>query len=515
MRKILLAVVGLWLTACASVQQPGPLASADAMLRGPGARSLVVAVEGSAGSSQILRAELAGGAREVASLRWETLLRLPGRVDGLAMAPGGRWLAVTRSGDGKEGVRTELWSLTSAASGSSEALWTSPAGCRNPGFGPTGGQLILACPAHATQPQALLSLRLDGLVALYLVGERGRTAPAYGVEGDLYWVEEYRSEYVVIRKPRDAMPFGTHRLDQPIERLWPQEDGSHWAELARTVPEADWVRLEPSGLVRDPDRPWPFEIGGAESVLEAPDAQGRVARVLCGGRDCFIQVVGPQPEAVLRWNVEGRPSAVALQTGPGEPVRRPEDLATAAADVLRRNAAEEVSVLGVALGSRLEEAFARLDRAGRNPYWMGSEPGRQSPYGVGVGWARGHHCIEYQTDDRGVIVAVDLRSCAAKYISPPLQPLLDGRSFRSQPESHAGNFLGPGLLRTMDGGSEAGRPAVRLRRVRFEAADRGYVFEAETRQHGSRPARFLQDRFLLRLRAPGSFRTSAQRTHRP
>ncbi|MEE2829714.1 MAG: hypothetical protein VX498_11055 [Myxococcota bacterium] len=432
-------------------------------------------------------------------------------VRGIAASTDGRWIALeTGEADGRGLV--QLWDLMHAP-GETEprTTWSSPEGCSHPDFEPRSQWMLMSCPAVGRQPNSILRVDLPSLEELHLVGETPRLAPAVGMDGNMYWVEDRDRHSVVMRRAGNRLPFVTHDLSESVQRLWPQADGSLVAELARPGRSRSFARLSASGVARV-EAP-PVEVGS--SVL-------REASVYVGERGVWSTSQCDRGLCSLRW-VSGGEEPLTLNLGaPATAVTEvpwwnptldhPEDLATAPASVLASHPATRVAVLGVSLGMALQDAFTILDKTGRHPYWIESRTQRHKPRGVGVGWTSEGHCIEYLSDERGVVTAVDLKACAASYVSPALRPLLDRSALASDGGNVARRFLGPGVAVTVGGGSARGHPEpIRRTELVYTSAERGYHFEARSEVLPSSSLRVLGGWVWLRLQLPGRRQTAVRR----
>ncbi len=493
--------------------------------RGPGQQSpgsqeaplspgdLVVAVqrEGADSRHQLIRLRRRAGAEDGARVQAETLYAFAAdeAVTGLAVAVSGGWLAVALKKEGQEQVT--LLELDDSRRGRARApIWNSPSGCSSPTFDPAGAWLAMACEASGRQPPSVLRLDLSTLRSLVLVGERPRRVPSAGVEGDLYWVEDEGDDSWVMRQPLGGRPFRTHVVHRAVVALWPQVDGS----LVAMDDGRRFVRLLPSGVVHD-ENPGFGRLGPLSRELPlASTPLGDWVVALCDSGPCTIVEMAANGAVELPLNVGGTPTAVVRLSALQGRVQHTEDLATAPGRVLVSHAASVVTVLGVALGTPVETVYSLLDAAGRHPYWLSPRVGRDRPRGVGVGWTSSGYCISFLTDERDVVAATELRGCAAQYLSPPLRPLLDRRRLADEPLAAARRLLGPGV--SVSVGNPAGRgagtaPPIRRSRVRYEAPERGYQFEAEVEVLDSPRSRLLDGRVWLRLQAPGRRYTSASR----
>lgn len=503
MRSLILTAIALLLASCST---PGAVRTSPSIdgPQGPQAGDVLVAVSTRDGSA-ILAVRRSERAEE--RVRAHQIAELGGPVSRLRASGDGRWLAVALGGDAD---RVELWSLERPAR--SEPEWSSPTGCAAPTFDPGVRWLAMGCAADASGPASILRLDLRSRKLLRLVGERDRLAPSAGTDGDLHWVEEREDGFVVVRRSADGLPFATHELVRAVAELWPQADGSILAEARAPGDRREFVRLLPSGVVRDIHLPahGTHQPSRSAALHVSPDGTWLLGR--CERGPCTVVEVDPRGEPSPPLNLGLSPTA--LFRLPGAPGRQPhsEDLGTAPATVLTSHPSSQVSVLGIALGTPLETAFSLLDRAGRHPYWMEPLHGRERPAGVGVGWTTDGHCVEYRADDRGLVAAIDLRGCAARYLSPPLRPLLDRDLLAEGAVTVARRFLGPGVVMTA-GAREGERigeaPSIRRTEVTYEAPERGYHYEARGDVLATERRRLLDGEIRLRLRPPGRRQAAA------
>jgi len=506
---LLVAVTALLLAGCASLgPAAGALARADSGLgTALEAGDLVVAVDrGKGARHSIVRLRPARGFDGGGRVQVQPLLSTSFSLSGVAVSADGRWLA---GGEARENGRVRLWDLRE---GQVDPVWTSPAGCADPAVSPGATFLAMACDPFGRQPAHVLLVDLDDLAVLALVGERDRYRPAWGVDGDLLWVEAAGRRTLVLRRPPGAVPYVTHELLQPVRGLWPQLDGSVLAETALPGTRREFVELLPSGVVRDDHRPDLFPRTISRDIPLIATASGRWQAAACDRGPCGLLGVADGQPSSLPMTLGGHPTAMATVAPYQGPVPHPEDLATAPASVLTSHTAGTVSVLGVELGTPLETAFSTLDRAGRHPYWIEGRTARAKPRGIGLGFTAGGHCIEYLADDRGLVVAVDLLGCASHYLSPPLQPLLD-------PDVLAGDggldlareFLGPGVAVKVGGGdAEPTGAPIRRTDVVYTAPERGYHFEAHSEGLASGRGRVRGGTVWLRLQLPGRQRAASR-----
>ena len=371
--------------------------------------------------------------------------------------------------------------------------------------------MLMSCPSVGRQPSSILTVALPSLEPLQLVGETHRLAPVVGIDGDIYWVEDRDRHSVVMRRPGKRLPFITHDLSESVRRLWPQADGSLVAELDRSGRSRSFARLSASGVARV-EAP-PVELGTSvdrEATVHVGE-RGVWATSECERGLCSLRWVSGEDEP-LTLNLGSPASAVTEVAWWNSSLGHPEDLATAPASVLASHPATRVAVLGVSLGMSLQDAFAVLDKTGRHPYWIESRTQRSKPRGVGVGWTSKGHCIEYLSDERGVVTAVDLKGCSASYVSPALRPLLDRSALASGGGDLARRFLGPGVVVTVGGGSARGHPEPILRtELVYTSAERGYHFEARSEVLPSNGFRVLGGWVWLRLQLPGRRQTAIRR----
>ena len=475
------------------------------------AGDLVVAVDRGNGTRHALvrvrRSRLPDGSLRVHS---QQLMSMGGSVTGVVASANGRWIAAAQKKS--TGLpRVELWDLESRDR--LGPAWRSPEGCSSPVFDPETGWLAVGCLGRARQPAWILQVDIPGLRELALVGERDRVSPAVGLDGDLHWIEPDGHRTLVMRRPADRFPYVTHELLQPIRSLWPQDDGSLLAELALPGHRREFVRLARDGVVRDEPVRQLFPRSLSRGIPLYASPQGAWFAPVCDRGPCAVLQAGGEGEGALAVSLGGLPTAVGQVPWIDQALPHPEDLATAPASVLSSHPAAQVSVLGVELGTPLETAFSVLDRAGRHPYWIEAKGPRDKPRGIGLGWTTGGHCIEYLADERGVIVATDLKACAGHYLSPPLQPLLDRDSLAEGPLAVARRYLGPGVAVTVGGGDgpTSERAPIRRTEVVYTAPDRGYHFEAHTEVLATNRARLLGGWVWLRLQLPGRRQAAVSR----
>ena len=99
---------------------------------------------------------------------------------------------------------------------------------------------------------------------------------------------------------------------------------------------------------------------------------------------------------------------------------------------------------------------------------------------------------------------MDMRDCAASYVSPALQPLFDRKRLLDGALSIAQRYLGPGV--SMEVGDGDGTPGearshpVRRTTLQYDAPERGYVYRSETEVLHSR--KLWDGRVWLRLQEP-------------
>lgn len=456
-------------------------------------------VEAADGSDRILVQALPTSGREVSAL---------------AVSGDGRWLATVEHAPPTLGVPTvylrDLWQPEDAGS-----WWTSAPGCAGPVFDVTSTRMYLNCASHGRQPASLLELSLPQRKTLSLVGELPRTLVATGLEGDLYWVEEDGGQSYIVRRHASQVGYSTHTLYGRVRALWPQVDGSIVAQYGTPGAEPQLARLLASGLVRDEPRP---RAVPASVVAEGPmhmTGEGFWLAASCSYRPCSLVQVGPDGSERSSLHIIGAPTAVTSVPRIHSPVGHVEDLATAPSSVLSSHSAAEVTVLGVHLRMALETAFSSLDRAGRHPYWISARGTRGRPGGVGVGWTSVGYCISFLSDERGLVAAIELKGCAAEYLSPQLAPLLRREELSEGALAVATHFLGPGVSVTVGGGEPSGTgPPIQRTRIHYQAPDRGYEFEAEIELMSRGRSTLLRSRWLgghvrLRLQTPGRPQASA------
>jgi hypothetical protein len=535
---LLLAVSGAALLsalpACAAHRAP-PLPRLDAdssPLLLPG--DWLVALERGPERRAVLRFRAPEGGPEPGRQHATALLSLDATANSLAASGDGRWVAVASAGAGASAPDLLLYDLESRTRGGAAGpgpaetpAWRSPAGCDSPVFDPGSLWLAMACEKSPSHPPAILLVELPSLQPLLLVGEWPRRAPAAGVDGDLYWVEEHAESSLVLRRPLAESPYVTHEISERIRSIWPQDDGSLLAELRLQGMQRGLLRLLPSGVVRDE----PALDGGARGASAATqpqaDSHGNWSWVRCERGPCVLvesRPRSPTPAASAdlpaphEWALPGGGHATALARVPsaGGRIPHPEDFATAPASALSTHAASQVSVLGVGLGTPFLEAWSILDRAGRHPYWVVPERPAAPPERIGVGWAQNGHCIEFVSGDRGMVAAVEIQGCGARLLSAALRPLFDRQRLASGAVPLARRFFGPGIAATVGppapaetatanstvAGHDGASPPLQRTRVRYEAPERGYHFEAETQVLQGRRSVLLDTRVLLRLQAP-------------
>ena len=436
------------------------------------------------------------------------LMRTEGAVAEVVATGDAAWIAVTLV-LWDDARRVDLFRLRPG--GEPERVWQSPLGCTTPTFHPGAAWLAMACPPEGRQPAWLLRVALPDLRVLALVGERPRTAPSAGTEGDLYWVEATATRSVVFRRPARSDPFATHAIVGRVSALHPQLSGSLVALVdgARGPDEA--VELLPSGEVRPyrlPDQLRAADLAGPHAVSPF----GEWTAVRCARGPCSIvesSVLGG-PDASL--SLGDLPTAVGRVPRLHRASPRPEDLATAPSTVLASHLASEVSVLGVELGMPLTEAFAVLERGDRQPWWDSVAGPRARPRGIGIGRAEGSWCIEFEADDRGVVVGVEIRDCAASYLSPAIRPLWDREGLADDAAGVARRFLGPGV--SVEVGDGDGKPGeirehpLRRTRLLYDAPERGYRFQSQTETLEARAGQLWDGWVWLRLEAPGRRQTA-------
>jgi len=435
-------------------------------------------------------------------------------VSALAVSGDGRWLATVERLASEPGVSTvRLRDLRQPED--SAPWWTSEPGCDGPVFDVTSTHMYLSCGAQGRQPASLLELSLPQRETLALVGERPRTLVATGVEGDLYWVEEDGEQSYIVRRHAGQVGYSTHTLYGRVRALWPQVDGSIVAEYGTPGAQPQLARLLASGLVRDEPRPRAVPPLLAVQGPMHMTSDGLWLAASCSYRPCSLVQVGPDGAERNSLHISGSPTAVTAAPRIRAPVGHVEDLATAPSSVLSSHSAAEVTVLGVHLKMALETAFSTLDRAGRHPYWISARGTRGRPGGVGVGWTSVGYCISFLADERGLVAAIELKGCAAEYLSPQLAPLLRREQLSEGALHVASHFLGPGVSVTVGGGEPSGSgPAIQRTRIHYQAPDRGYEFEAEIELMSRGRSALLRSRWLgghvrLRLQTPGRPQASA------
>ncbi len=438
------------------------------------------------------------------------LVRTDGAPSEIAATGDGAWMAVTVV-LWDEQTRVDLFRLRPG--GDPELAWRGPPGCSGPTFEPGAAWLTVACPEEGRQPGWLLRVDLPSLRVLALVGERSRTVPAAGIEGDLYWVEAGATHSVIYRRPPRGEPFATHDVRGRVVALHPQSTGALVATVRGAHGVDETLELLRSGEIR------PLKLPAAiqSTDLASPHVVsvfGEWTAVRCGRGPCSIIEASAVREAGAPLSLASVPTAVGRVPDISRAASRPEDLATAPASVLASHLASDVAVLGVELGMSLTEAFAVLERGGRQPWWDGVTGPRGRPRAIGVGQMPGSWCIEFDADERGNVASVDIRDCAAVYLSPAIRPLLDRESFLDGALDVARTFLGPGVsVEVGDGDGQPGETRshpLRRTRLQYDAPDRGYRFQAETETLEARRAQIWDGWILLRLEAPGR-RQTAQR----
>ena len=435
------------------------------------------------------------------------LVRTEGAVEAIAATGDGAWMATTVV-LWDEQRRVDLHRLR--PDGGAETVWTSPIGCVDPTFEPGGGWMALACPADGRQPEWILRVDLPDLRLLALVGEAGRTAPAAGVEGDLYWVEARSNRSVVHRRPARGAPFATHGVRGRIVALHPQLNGALVAVLEGPRGLAETVELLPSGEVRPLALPDPIStVDLTQPYLVSPFGEWMTVR--CGRGPCSIIESSELTGAAAPLSLASLPTGIGRVPRLHRAAPRPEDLATAPASVLATHLSSELAVLGVELGMPLTEAFAVLERGDRHPWWNSVSGPRGRPRAIGVGRTPGAWCLEFGADDRGLVAGVDIRDCAGSYLSPALRPLLDRESFLQGALGVARRYLGPGVsVEVGDGDGQPGETRehpVRRTRLIYDAPERGYRFQSQTEILEARDE--LWDGWVwLRLETPGRRQTA-------
>ena len=413
----------------------------------------------------------------------------------------GHWLAATLDRGGA--ISTTLWRLRE--DGRPDPAWQSPEGCQEPSFDPGARFMVMACPPRDRQPAWLLRVGLPDLRMLALVGERPRGAPTVGVEGDLYWVERTDGTSIVMRRAGEGAPYPTHRLSEIIESLHPRDDGVVSAAVRNAQSGLELLDLEPSGAVKP--HLLPPEMGVASPQRLLSNTRGDLVAIRCVRGDCAVVESLVEGEARPPMTISGRPVALSLVPSVAAPRSRPEDLATAPQRVLTTHLSSDVSLLGVGLGMSLEVAWAVLEEADLGPWWETAPGSRERPRAIGLGRAAGSWCVEFQADERGVIAAIDMRDCAAHYVSPALRPLLDRRHLVDGALTIVQRYLGPGIsMEVGDGGTGPGASRshpVRRTTLQYDAPERGYQYRSETEVLESSSRRLWDGRVWLRLQEPG------------
>jgi len=482
--------------------------SMNAGLVGPG--DIVVAVDrsGEGRGHEVLRLRREPSADGSERVLVRSLASATGEVSALALSGDGRWIATLRSAPGASGERiVQVHDLQQPAA--SGPWWTGEPGCIGPVFDVNSTHLYLSCGPKGRQPSSILGLSLLDRSLLTQVGERPRVLAATGGEGDLYWVEVDGGQSHVIRKHGQQIGYATHSLYGRIRSLWPQNDGSLVVEYGVPGSRLQLARLLASGLVRDEPRP---RAGSQPLLVDDPihlSAEGRWLAASCAYRSCTLLELAVDGSESSSMRISGDPTAITSVPRLRSAVGHVEDLATAPSSVLSSHTAADLTVLGVRLKMPLETAFSTLDRAARHPYWISSKGTRGRPGGIGVGWTSVGYCISFLSDERGLVSAIELKGCAAEYLSSQLAPLLR-RDQLSEGALHvATRFLGPGVSVTVGGGeaSDSGPPIQRTR-IHYQAPDRGYEFEAEIELMSSGRSTLVHSRLLgghvrLRLQSPG------------
>lgn len=424
------------------------------------------------------------------------------RATDVAGSASGRWLAARTAGRDLE-TTVVVWDLHRARLPLhlSDSVWTSPVGCAAPRFHPSDAVLALDCPAlerkpgHIT-PAHLVLVRLPELVPVGLVGERDRIAPALGVDGDLYWIENRGGVSTVVRRGDDDQAFVVHESTSPMTELWPQYDGSIVAAVVAPGGDRELRRFEASGA--SSRVPTPRDMGrilGPGQPL-AVAADGEFVFASCTPQPCTVSREGPSGVGSAPLPLTGTPLALASVPRFGVAAPHVEDLATAPATVFTTHDASNVSVLGIELGMPLEAAFATLDRGRRFPQWLAFGGG------IGVGAVRSGHCVEF-LGDAGLVDSIELSGCARSYLSPALQPLLNREAMADGALPLIRRFLGAGVSAQVgDPAVQSADPAIEGTTVRFTVVERGYSFEARTEILKTSRARLMNGRLRLRLQLP-------------
>lgn len=499
---MLVALLGL--TGCAGLgpfRAAGPSAPDGVALRGGDLLLGIETLDARKGTeSQIVRYRRT---YEDGVLRVEarTLLSADGVPLSVAATADGHWLASTLEHSGA--VATTLWRLRE--DGRPDPAWESPEGCRDPSFDPEARFMVLACPPRGRQPAWLLRVGLPDLEMLALVGERPRGAPTVGVEGDLYWVERTGGTSIVMRRADAGTPYATHKLLEVVESLHPRADGVLSAAVWGADGGLELLDLQPSGAVKPHLLPPRLGVGAPTRLLS--NTRGDLLAVRCVRGDCAVVESPVEGEGMPTMTVSGRP--VSLSAVPFVSVlrSRPEDLATASQRVFITHLSSDVSLLGVGLGMRLQEAWAVLEEAGLDPWWETAPGSHNRPRAIGLGRAAGSWCVEFKADERSVIAGIEMRDCGAHYVSPALRPLLDRRHLVDVALALVQRYLGPGTsMEVGDGGSGPGGARshpIRRTTLQYEAPQRGYQYRSETEVLESRSRRLWDGRVWLRLQEPG------------
>ncbi|MCO4773271.1 MAG: hypothetical protein KDA24_24770, partial [Deltaproteobacteria bacterium] len=475
---VLLAAL-LWVAGCATTGgSRGTPLSDDVLLRGG---DIVLGIETldsrRSADSRIVRYRRiysSDGPRVEA----RTLLSADGVPLSVQVTGDGRWLAATLERGGELG--TTLWRLRE--DGLPDPAWESPPGCREPSFDPQARFLVVACPPQGRQPAWLMTVGLPDLKRLALVGEWPRGAPVVGVEGDLYWVERRGSSTLVMRRAGDSSPYAVHELVDVVETLHPRNDGVLVAAVRDARGGLETLELQPSGVIEA--MPLPPQLGLGSPTRLLSNARGDLLAIRCLRGDCAVVEARVDGHSMPAMTVSGRPVALSMVRHTQSVHPRPEDLATAPDTVLATHLSSDVSVLGVGLGMRLDEAWRVLEGAGLHPWWETPAGSRARPRAIGIGRAAGSWCIEFQADERGLVSAVDMRDCAAPYVSSALQPLLDRKHLLEGAYGIAQHYLGPGV--SVEVGDSAGGPGesrshpVRRTTLQYSAPERGYAYHSET-----------------------------------